>query len=126
MTLTDRSRRILCGMHRRRAFTLVEVLVALVLMGVAAAGLVTALTGDHRLRAAAAAHSFAAARARERFELLAMLPCSGDASGATISGSGVERWRAQAAQPVWRLTDSLVPPAPAVPVVIEARIPCPG
>ncbi|MGH7653908.1 MAG: prepilin-type N-terminal cleavage/methylation domain-containing protein [Gemmatimonadaceae bacterium] len=116
-------------MQSCRAFTLVEVLVALVLTGVAAVGLVTALTGDHRLRAAAAAHSFAAGRARERLDVLAMLPCSGDASGATTSVWGVERWRAQASPPVWRLTDSIVPRplagAAVAPVVIVARIACP-
>jgi prepilin-type N-terminal cleavage/methylation domain-containing protein len=117
-------------MHPRRAFTLVEVLVALVLMGVAAAGLVTALSGDHRMREAAAVQSFAAGRARERLELLAVLPCSGDSSGATISVWGVERWRAHASPPVWRLTDSIVPRPSAgsalAPVVIDARVACPG
>lgn len=117
-------------MRPRNAFTLVEVLVALVLMGVAAAGLVTALTGDHRLREAAAAHSFAAARARERLELLATLACSADASGETTTVWGVERWHAQASPLAWRLTDSILPrpaagPA-AAPLVIEARIACPG
>ena len=117
-------------MQRRKAFTLVEVLVALVLLGVAAAGLVTALTGDHRLRAAAAVHGFAAARVRDRLELLAMLPCSGDAAGATTSVWGVERWHARASPSVWQLTDSILP-RPAArsstpPLVIEARVACPG
>ena len=49
----------------RRAFTLVELLVALIMVGVGVAGLVSALTGDRRLRDMAAAHAFAADRARE-------------------------------------------------------------
>jgi prepilin-type N-terminal cleavage/methylation domain-containing protein len=110
----------------RRAFTLVEVLVALVLMGVAAAGLVTALTGDHRVRELAAASSAAAGVARDRLELLSALPCSGDASGVTAFAWGAERWRAQASRSAWLLTDSLVPQSPATAIVIEARVACPG
>ena len=113
-------------MRSRLAFTLVEVIVALALMGVAAAGLVTALTGDHHLREMAAVRSFAAARARERLELLAALPCSGDASGVTTSVWGVERWHSQLSLRTWHLTDSLVPPPPSIPIVIEARVACPG
>ncbi len=109
----------------RRAFTLIEILVALIMMGVAAAGLVSALTGDHRLRDMAAVHTFAANRARERLELLAALPCAGDTSGTTVSALGAERWRASAAPPAWVLTDSIVPRPPAHVLVIEARVACP-
>ena len=117
-------------MQPHRAFTLIEVLVALVILGVAAAGLVTALTGDHRMRETAAVHGFEAARVRERLERLATLPCSGDAAGATTSVWGVERWHAQASPLTWRLTDSILPRpsvrSPQSPLVIEARIACPG
>lgn len=109
----------------RRAFTLIEVLVALMMMGVAAAGLVSALTGDHRLRDMAAANTFAADRARERLELLATLPCTGDLSGTTVSAQGAERWRASVLPSAWQLTDSVVPHAPAHLFVIEARVACP-
>ncbi|MFI5233471.1 MAG: prepilin-type N-terminal cleavage/methylation domain-containing protein [Gemmatimonadales bacterium] len=130
MTLRGRRGCMLFAMQPRRAFTLVEVLVALVLMGVAAAGMVTALSGDHRLREAAAVRTFAAGRARERLELLATLPCSGDSSGASPSRWGVEYWRAQASPTGWRLTDSIVPAASAgsgsAAVVIQARIACAG
>lgn len=113
-------------MQPRRAFTLVEVLVALVLMGVGAAALVTALTGDHRLRERAAESRFAAASVRARIELLAALPCSGDASGVTASAWGSERWNARASASRWSLTDSVVPRPPAAPIVIEARVACSG
>jgi len=109
----------------RRAFTLIEILVALVMMGVAAAGLVSALTGDHRLREMAAVHTFAADRARERLELLAVLPCAGDVSGTSVSALGAERWRASASPSAWQLTDSLVPRPPGHALVIEARVACP-
>jgi prepilin-type N-terminal cleavage/methylation domain-containing protein len=109
----------------RRAFTLVEVLVALMMLGVAAAGLVSALAGDHRLRDMAAAHTFAADRARERLELLAALPCAGDLSGTSVSAQGAERWRASVSPSAWQLTDSLVPRTPGHALVIEARVACP-
>ncbi len=109
----------------RRAFTLIEVLVALMMMGVAAAGLVSALTGDHRLREMAAIHMFAADRARERLELLAALPCAGDLSGTSAFALGAERWSASVSPPVWLLTDSVVPRPPARVFVLEARVACP-
>jgi len=118
-------------MHRhrarcaRRAFTIIELLVALVLMGVAAAGLAGALTGDRRLRDLAAAQAFAADRARERLELLAALPCSSEASGTSASVWGLERWRASSSQVAWSLTDSLLLRRSAAPLVIEARVACP-
>ena len=114
-------------MQPRRAFTLVEVLVALMLMGVAAAGLVAALAGDHQLRESSAAYDFVAGRVRERLEILAALPCAADAAGMTTSVWGVDRWHAQRAQQTWHLTDSLVPLArPAAPIIVEARVACPG
>ena len=115
----------LCDMNRRRAFTLIEVLVALILMGVAAAGLVSALTGDRRLRDLAAAHLFAADRARERLESLAVLPCVAAASGASISAWGSERWTAAVSQSSWELADTLVLAHIAAPLVIRARVACP-
>lgn len=111
--------------RERRAFTLVEVLVALIMMGVAAAGLVSALTGDHRLRAMAVANTFAADRARERLEFLATSPCVADLSGTSVSAMGAERWRASVGASVWQLIDSVVPRAPAGVFVIEARVACP-
>lgn len=113
-------------MKPRHAFTLIEVLVALGLMGVAAGALAAAMAGDHRLRERAAEQGFAATAARARLEMLAISPCSGDASGVTASARGVERWQARAAGAVWRLTDSIIPRSPAAPVVIEARVTCPG
>ena len=113
-------------MQPRRAFTLVEVLVALVLMGAGAAALVTAVTGDHRLRERSAQNSFAAAAARARLEVLATLPCSGDLSGAVSSARGVEHWHATASAPVWRFTDSVTLQQAPVPIVIAARVACAG
>jgi prepilin-type N-terminal cleavage/methylation domain-containing protein len=112
--------------HRdRRAFTLIELLVALVMLGVASAGLVSSLTGDRELRDMAAARSFAANRARDRLEQLAVMPCSADVSGTSASAWGSEKWRASTAGSVWSLTDSLMLRRSFVPVVIVARVACP-
>src|SRR5579871_2262514 len=105
-------------LHRgRRAFTLIELLVALILMGVAAAALVSALTGDRRLRDLASAQLFVADRARERLESLAGLPCAAAVSGTGTSAWGSERWSATATQSSWSLTDSLILARSAAPVV---------
>jgi prepilin-type N-terminal cleavage/methylation domain-containing protein len=119
----------LCGMdHRRarRAFTLVEVLVALMLMGIASAGLASALTNDRRLRDLAAAQLFAADRARARLESLAALPCAASASGASASTWGSERWSAAGSPSSWTLTDTLVLARTAAPLVFVARVACPA
>lgn len=109
----------------RRAFTLVELLVALMMMAVAAAGLASALTNDRRLRDLAAAQSFGADRARERLELLAALPCISASSGKSSSEWGTERWSALPWQSSWHLTDSLALGRSRSSVVIEARVACP-
>jgi prepilin-type N-terminal cleavage/methylation domain-containing protein len=111
--------------HERAAFTLVELLVALILMGVAAAGLVAGLTGDRRLRDLAAAHAFAADRIRERLEQLAARPCAFEVSGTSGSAWASERWRASPSQSAWHLTDSLVVGRSAAPLIIEAHVACP-
>jgi prepilin-type N-terminal cleavage/methylation domain-containing protein len=110
----------------RCAFTVVELLVALILMGVAAAGLASALTGDQRLRSLAAANSYAADRTRERLEWLAALPCASGASGGSASAWGAETWHAFADTVVWHLTDSLVLRGVTAPTIVEARVACPG
>ena len=112
-------------LRARQAFTLVELLVALIMLGVAAGGLVRALTGDRRLRDLAASHTFAADRMRDRLELLAALPCSAGASGTEPSAWGTERWRASPARFSWFVTDSIELRGSAVPIVLEARVPCP-
>jgi prepilin-type N-terminal cleavage/methylation domain-containing protein len=116
------------GMNRlraRHAFTLVELLVALIMLGVAAAGLVRALTGDRRLRDLAASHTFAADRMRERLEQLAGLPCRSSASGTDPSVWGTEHWRASPSRFSWFVTDSIELRGSTAPVVLEARVPCP-
>lgn len=116
------------GMNRfraRHAFTLVELLVALVMLGEATVGLVSALTGDRRLRDLAASHTFAAERVRERLEQLAALPCSPAAGGTIATEWGTEHWRASSSRFSWHVTDSLEFRGSAAPIVLEARVACP-
>ena len=110
--------------YTRSGFTIVELLVALIVLGVAAVGLVRALTGDRKLRDLAASQAFAAGQTRERIEWLAGLPCSGAASGSGSFTWGAERWHAVPSALSWNLTDTLLPRANGT-VVIRARVACP-
>jgi prepilin-type N-terminal cleavage/methylation domain-containing protein len=85
--------------HSRRAFTLLEVLVALVILGVgilglsANAALVSRLVGDgSRL-------TLAATVATTRFERLRSLPCAGVASGRATTRGIEESWSVGAMSP---------------------------
>lgn len=112
--------------HRPRgAFSLVELLVAVTLLGVGAAGLALALAGDRRVRDLAEADARVADRVRARIELLAARPCGIDTAGASVEPWGAESWRAIAVLGAWHLTDSLVPRRSNAPLVIEARVACP-
>jgi type II secretory pathway pseudopilin PulG len=109
----------------RRALSLVEVVVALSLIGVAGAALVAALVGDLRLRALASSHDGAAHRAHERLELLAIRSCSRDTSGSSVEVWGAELWRAAVNGRSWRLIDSASLRASRSVLAIDARIGCP-
>ncbi len=108
----------------RAAFSLVELLVALTLVGVSAAGLAVALAGDRRVRDLAAAHAASAARAREHLETLAARTCGADTAEVRSWTWGTEWWRATAAGGAWHLTDSLAL-RHAGTLLIEARVACP-
>lgn len=110
---------------RRNAFSLVEVLVALTLVSVAAAGLAVVLSGDRRLRDFAAAHDEVARRARERLEWLAIRPCLADTGGVSAGRWGSEQWRATVAANRWTLVDSVLPLRVTRAIGIHATIACP-
>jgi prepilin-type N-terminal cleavage/methylation domain-containing protein len=111
--------------HPRTAFTLVELLVALALLGVGVTALATALLSDIRLRNLAAGESGAAAQLRDRIELLAVAPCTGDTSAAELAPWGAARWHASPRAGVWHLVDSVTPRRVHTALVIEVRVACP-
>jgi prepilin-type N-terminal cleavage/methylation domain-containing protein len=94
-------------MHRRTAFSLIELLTALVLLAVGlaafarAAGAVARLENDARLRRAIADVTQA------RLDSLAAAPCGPSRSGqAQFAGIG-ERWTATSEGRRWLVSDSL-------------------
>lgn len=134
MTYLSPRARILCAMEfhgtrrtRRapRAFTLIEVVVALVLTSAGAAALAGTVTADRRLRDMAAAQVFAADRARDLMELLSALPCASDANGTFTSTWGSERWHAAPSRSTWSVTDSILLRRVAAPLIVASRVTCP-
>ena len=111
--------------HPRSAFTLVEVLIALALLGVGVTALATALLGDVRLRDLASGESGAAAQLRDRLERLATMPCVRDTAAADVSAWGTARWRASPHNGAWYLIDSVTPRRVHTAIVVEARVTCP-
>jgi len=113
--------------HRRReAFSLAELLVALTLVGVAAAGLAVALAGDRRVRDLAASHAAASERVREHLELLASRRCGADTAEVTSWTWGRESWRATTVLGAWHLTDTVAPRPSGAPLLFEVRVACPA
>ncbi len=106
-------------------FTLVEIVVALVLVGAAGAGLASGIGGHGRLRYLATQHTLAGERARTHLELLAVRRCTADTAAALVESWGTDAWQAIAAGGVWTSTDSFALRRIARPVVIEARVSCP-
>jgi prepilin-type N-terminal cleavage/methylation domain-containing protein len=111
-------------MTQRRAFTLVEVLVALVLLALAVAALGTTLTADRRLRTEALVYDAAALRLRERIEVLAARCAGADTSGWIAGAWGAERWRAVASAGAWSLSDSVLTADGRVTLAVDAAIVC--
>ena len=111
--------------HPRTAFTLVEVLIALALLGVGVTALATALLSDVRLRDLATGESGVAAHLRDRLERLAVMPCIRDTAAADVAKWGTARWRASSHNGAWYLIDSVTPRRVHAAFVVEARVTCP-
>ena len=111
--------------HPRTAFTLVEVLIALALLGVGVTALASALLSDVRLRDLATGESGAAAHLRDRLERLAVMPCIRDTAAADVAKWGTARWRASSHNGAWYLIDSVTPRRVHTAFVVEARVTCP-
>ena len=111
--------------HPRNAFALVELLIALALLGVGVTALASALLSDVRLRDLAAGESGAAAHLRDRLERLAVMPCIRDTAAADVAKWGTARWRASSHNGAWYLIDSVTPRRGHRAFVVEARVTCP-
>jgi|GEM_PF-2047823 len=128
MTLPSANPSNVHGMHAshlRNAFTLVELLIALALLGVGVTALASALLSDVRLRDLATGESGAAAHLRDRIEQLAVLPCVRDTAAADVAKWGTARWRASPHNGAWYLIDSVTPRRVHTAFVVEARVTCP-
>lgn len=110
----------------RSGFTLVELLVALVLLGVGAAALATAVAGERRLRELAEVEGGVALAARERLETLAVRRCDRRFDGRRVESWGEERWSAVPGDGFWTLVDTLAPRGARVSVLLSSRVTCPA
>ena len=111
----------------RAAFTLVEIIVALTLLAVGAAGLASALTVDKQLRDTAQVRTRMAAQLRLRLGAIAAMRCASDTSGVARESWGDERWRATSRGDRAHLVDSLIPARPLLAVratALETEIAC--
>jgi type II secretory pathway pseudopilin PulG len=94
-------------MRARTAFTLTEVVVALLVTATAAVAFATVRLAEQRLRARVDADRTWARSAREHLELLATRRCGADTGGILRTGTGESVWRATTTAAGWRLADSM-------------------
>lgn len=79
-------------MKSRRAFTLVEIVVAIMLLSVGVLALAGTAVLVLRLIGAGGTHAVAAATAESRFEILRATPCAALASGSSVARGVQEQW----------------------------------
>jgi type II secretory pathway component PulJ len=103
--------------HWRRGFTVVEALVATMIMGVAGGMLAAAFTVTTAARRRAALDTQTSIQVQERIAFLSRRPCSAaDTSGSGTAGAATHWWRATRVADGWTFTDSLaIPGAPPRP-----------
>jgi Tfp pilus assembly protein PilV len=114
----------------RRGFTLVELLVALVILDLALLGLVAASAVAARQLADARVRSHAAATALSRLEWAASRPCDGAQYGSAVQGAGLrESWSLDTPVRGTRLvTDTVDVTSGTVPIrrIFVSRVTCGG
>jgi prepilin-type N-terminal cleavage/methylation domain-containing protein len=110
----------------RRGFSLVEVVVAVVLLSVAALGVASSATFVARLAATARALALATRSTAQVVDSLRAVPCATLGAGAASTAAGTVRWSVAAPLGVRQLRAVLTPTSPRVarPVVEEALVPC--
>lgn len=106
------------------AFTLVEALVAIVLVGMAGAALAASFTTGSALRGRATVLTSAAGIAHSRIAALASRSCAAaDTSGTTVARGASGSWTARRDGAGWAWSDSLRA-GQAVPIRLEGTVTC--
>lgn len=112
-------------MRRRRAFSLVELLTALMLLAVGLAAFVRAATAVARLENDALLRRALAGVTQARLDSLAAQPCGADRTGQASHAGVSERWSASNDGTRWLVTDSIVVRSrPALARVYAASLAC--
>ena len=108
----------------RAGFSIVEALVATVMMGIAGGLLSAAFTVATAARRSALRDTDAALALRTRVALLARRPCSaGDTAGVEVHGPTTVAWSAHRTESGWSFTDT-VSVAGAAPLRAAGTVPC--
>lgn len=110
----------------RRGFSLVETVVALLLLAIAALGVASVSTFVARLAATARALALATRETAHVVDSLRAAPCTALGAGTASTSAGLVRWTVAAPAGTRRVQAVLTPTSPRVrtPVVEEAIIPC--
>jgi len=114
----------------QRGLSLIEVMIALVLLGMAITLLATALARSMASVVESRLDLLAATAQRSRIEALRALPadrCTAPLAGASMPGPGLaERWAARQSGTSLEVVDSLVrvPDGPRPARTLSARLPC--
>jgi len=94
--------------HSRFAFTIVEALVALAVVGIASAALAVSLAASGSLRRRATARLATGQALGARLAMLAARPCTAaDTNGVVTAGGITEWWTARRVGAGWAFTDSI-------------------
>ncbi len=110
--------------YGREAFTVVESLVAIAVVGIAGAALAVSLTAGGVLRRRASVSVAASAVVAGRIALLAARPCAAsDTGGTTSAGEASDAWTARRRGTVWVWADSIESVLLA-PILLEGAVTC--
>jgi prepilin-type N-terminal cleavage/methylation domain-containing protein len=110
----------------RRGFSLVEVVVAIVLLAIAALGVASSATFVARLAATARALALATRATAQVVDSLRAAPCASLGGGASATAAGTVRWSIASPPGTRRIRAVLSPNSARVTsaVVEEAIVPC--